>query len=921
MQAFLGDSLDAAARHEIEQHLDSCPECLELMTLAAQGSVAGSIDTGDATDYRELAAVDPSHYVIGREIARGGMGRIMIAHDRRLGRDVAIKLLLVDSPLLRRRLEREVRISARLQHPAIVSVHEAGTWPTGEIFYAMKLVTGESLDKAIARSSSRLALLPNVIAAVDALAYAHSKRVIHRDLKPANVLVGEFGETVVIDWGLAKSLDEADVSIGSVVGTPMYMPPEQARGESVDERADVYSLGAMLYQLLSGTPPYTGATPDDVRAAVVAGPPAALPASVPRDLVAIVEKAMARDPAARYPTAKQLAEDLKKFQTGQLVGAHRYSTGELVRRWIRRHRTTVALGAIAIFALGVVAVVSMRRIVREQERADRQRVAAERSRHDAEDLLSFMVGDVSAKARPLGKLDLLEDVAKKATAYYANRRDDVSVVELGTRGRARTNLGEVLFEQGHTAEALAEFRAALAIADRLAIQEPANAAWRRDQFINRVSIGDAVIAQGDRAAALVEYRAALAIGETVVATTRANNDRRQLSNAHERIGDVLLAQGDLVGAMAAHERARAIDIELTRAEPDNREYQRGLVVALNKVGNVLLERGDATGALARYRESLAIAERLVARHPRDADSQRDVAVGHDQIGNIFALQGDTKQALAEFRIALSIADDMAAKDPTSAQRRRDLWMARTKIGDVLFDRGELDAALAEYRSAGALADALVANDPTSAAALEYLRDSHMNLGDVQRERHDAKAALAEYHAGLQIAEKLAARDTTNELYEMEVGSLHTQIGELLLERDEQARAEFQAAMAIYQKLAATDPTNAIKQKGLATGHRGLGDALRASGDPTGALAEYRAMLAIAEQQTARNPSSEWPMLLAGAHARIGDALVATRDIAGARAAYAKAREIAQPIANRDPANAEVRRFLEQLGARRVARSR
>jgi eukaryotic-like serine/threonine-protein kinase len=320
-----------------------------------------SASHASSADYPALVSIDPQHYVTGEQLARGGMGRIRVAHDRRLGRDVAIKELLVTTPELRARFEREARITAKLQHPAIVGVLEAGTWPSGEPFYAMELVAGKSLDKAIAEcatSTERLALLPNVIAVADALAYAHGRRVIHRDLKPANVLVGEFGETVVIDWGLAKDLTDAEApdllvgpyrrgaqpgetEAGSVMGTPQYMPIEQAEGETVDERADVYALGAMLYQVLAGVAPYATGSADMVLTAVLAGPPRSLATrglELPADLVAIVDKAMTRAATDRYPTAKQLAEDLKKFQTGQLVAAHRYTRLQLALRWLRRHR-------------------------------------------------------------------------------------------------------------------------------------------------------------------------------------------------------------------------------------------------------------------------------------------------------------------------------------------------------------------------------------------------------------------------------------------------------------------------------------------------------------------------------------------------------------------------------------------------------
>jgi serine/threonine protein kinase len=258
-------------------------------------------------DYPGLLEVDPAHYVIDREIARGGMGRVLVARDRRLGREVAVKETLVTTGRVARRFEREARITARLQHPAIVGIHEAGTWPTGEAFYAMRLVSGRSLDQAIAAAptyASRLALLPSVLAVADAMAYAHGQRVIHRDLKPRNVVVGEFGETVVIDWGLAKELghDEpldatwpdgldaaptgggghssqgstgGETIAGEVLGTPAYMPPEQANGLAVDARADVYAIGAILYHVLTGQPPYQADSTAELLSVVFAGPPPA----------------------------------------------------------------------------------------------------------------------------------------------------------------------------------------------------------------------------------------------------------------------------------------------------------------------------------------------------------------------------------------------------------------------------------------------------------------------------------------------------------------------------------------------------------------------------------------------------------------------------------------------------------------------
>jgi WD40 repeat protein len=352
----------------------------------------------------------PDRYSLVGEHARGGLGRVVRAVDTRLGRTVAVKELLKKSDTAEALFVREALITARLQHPGIVPVIEAGRWPSGEPYYVMKLVEGRSLKELIADRKTlpqRLALLPHVIAVADAIGYAHSRDVIHRDLKPANVVVGEFGETVVVDWGLARdgraanaaadderlttglipSSGSAQTVSGRVIGTPQYMSPEQARGEVVDARSDVYSLGALLYEVLAGAPPYTGPDADAILERVCAGPPPPLAAAqpdVPTDLLAIVTKAMDRAPAQRYPTAKELAQDLQRFATGQLVSAQRYSTLHLVRRWVRKNRGVVAALVASGVILVLVAVGMIGRIVEERNVARREGKRAQVARTLAE---------------------------------------------------------------------------------------------------------------------------------------------------------------------------------------------------------------------------------------------------------------------------------------------------------------------------------------------------------------------------------------------------------------------------------------------------------------------------------------------------------------------------------------------------------
>src|SRR5262245_13238067 len=392
--------------------------------------------TGDMPPLPEVAA---SLYEIDKEIARGGMGKIVAAEDRRLGRPVALKSLLDPSGDQTTRFQREALITARLQHPGIVPVYEAGRWPTGEPFFAMKLVSGRPLDKVIAEASKledRLAIIPRLAAACDAMAYAHSQRIIHRDLKPGNVLLGDYGETVVIDWGLAKDLDSDHETVdrtlqvradrpkrptgpppdsstltvaGAVMGTPAYMAPEQARGEPVDQRADVFSLGAMLYHTLAGVPPYNARTATDVIAAAALGkivPLRERERRAPAELVAIVEHAMAPSPIDRYPHAGVLADDLRRFLTGQLVNAHRYTAAQRVLRFIKRHRAAVTIAAVALTTIAVGGTIAVRNIVAARDRAQREQQIAVTRKQAAERLIDYMFSDMKERLDAAGRLDM-----------------------------------------------------------------------------------------------------------------------------------------------------------------------------------------------------------------------------------------------------------------------------------------------------------------------------------------------------------------------------------------------------------------------------------------------------------------------------------------------------------------------------------
>jgi WD40 repeat protein len=317
------------------------------------------------------------HYIIESELAHGGLGRVLVARDRRLGRKVALKVPL--HPNEAPRFAHEVRITSRLQHPSIVPLYEAGRLPSGQPFFAMKLMAGRTLSEAISGArtpAERLALLPSIIAVADAVAYAHDQKIVHRDVKPSNVVLGDFGEAVLLDWGVARELSASSPDDG-IAGTPSYMAPEQAAGAPLDPRFDVYALGAMLHHVLAGEAPYHGSSVDVLERLAKAPPPALEERwpGVPPELATIVGKAMARDPAQRYPSARELAADLRRFATGQLVGAHAYSIWALARRWLRRHRVAVTVALLSGAFLTTEAIVSVRRIAAARNDAERRRDA------------------------------------------------------------------------------------------------------------------------------------------------------------------------------------------------------------------------------------------------------------------------------------------------------------------------------------------------------------------------------------------------------------------------------------------------------------------------------------------------------------------------------------------------------------------
>lgn len=385
---------NGAHKKSVEVLIDSVNRIKEQTKIVADSSTSPA----DSTSERLITDETPGRYVISGEIARGGAGRVLIALDRHLGREVAMKELLLDlkdkrdgkvrndpqTVSFRNRFLREARVTGQLEHPSIVPVYEIGKHADGIFYYTMRMVRGKTLSKAICHSDSlesRLQLLPHFYNVCNAVAYAHSKGVINRDLKPSNVMIGEFGETVVLDWGLAKVKGlkdigaeniqtemklflDADVGktvMGYAIGTPSYMPPEQAEGriDDIDEISDIYSLGAILYQLLTGKPPYNGKNTTEILKKVIeadAVNACAYDSSIPPELSAIAHKAMSKKRKDRYSSVPELIEDLNIYMSGGRVKVYNYSLIEIFKRFAAKNKA-VFVSSILIFTVLILSTV------------------------------------------------------------------------------------------------------------------------------------------------------------------------------------------------------------------------------------------------------------------------------------------------------------------------------------------------------------------------------------------------------------------------------------------------------------------------------------------------------------------------------------------------------------------------------------
>lgn len=745
---------DAELRREVESLLameTRADEALE--TLAVPGAIFRA-----ELDSPAPAAI--GSYRVLREIGRGGMGVVYLGEraDGQYSKQVAIKLITSGRRDLGLddRFRRERQILAQFEHPGIARLVDGGSTAEGQAYFVMEYVEGlpllEYCEKHQLGVSQRIELF---LAICDAVAHAHQRLVVHRDLKPGNILVTKEGRPKLLDFGLARVLDhDAEITQTVPIMTPAYASPEQVRGEPYTVSGDVYSLGIILYELLSARRPYSvpsGSLAEIVRTVCEQEPPRLsevieddrLRRRVRGDLETIAAKALEKDPRRRYATVNDFARDLRRYLDGHPVAARPATFFYRAGKTLRRHPVAIPAGVLAVLLILVFAGVAWWEARSAQRRFEQVRSLAHSVMFDLHDAIAPLPGSTAARNLLIARaLEYLEPLSREV------RNDPKLALEVGL---AYERIGIV---QGYAAESnlgngpasLESFKKSAAILEKLA---SANVRVQRDylRVLNHLSsayghIGD-FKGEQDAAAKCVE------LSEKIL---KAHPDDSLA------IADVAASTGTLADTFTNQRkygesiRLRERVLELTRQNASRQgEPSRNLALAYKKLAALYGVEKRYEESYRAYKEARAIDEERMKKNPSDRSTAMDLSYDFSDLGWVLSRLTRDPEALAFYMKALEIRKAAAESDPNDARAAAAVASSTGRIAGLYFRLGELDRALEWNKKAVALWSHMTELRNGDWATVTELADAHWNLGEcyegIASKRHRADAwtsAMAEY---------------------------------------------------------------------------------------------------------------------------------------------------------------------------------
>jgi serine/threonine protein kinase/tetratricopeptide (TPR) repeat protein len=955
---------------EMRRPIEGHPESPD----AVGGEVAETILT-DAHGSQAAGSVEQIGGVIGpykllQKLGEGGMGTVWVAEQSEpVKRRVAIKLIKIgmDTTDVLRRFEAERQALALMEHQNIAKVLDAGATPMGRPYFAMELIKGIAItrycDQEHLTPRERLELFIPVCQAVQ---HAHQKGVIHRDLKPSNVLIALYdGKPVpkVIDFGLAKATSQKltertlYTEVGQIVGTLEYMAPEQAELNNldIDTRADIYSLGVILYELLAGSPPFTAkqlrgaAFTEIVRMIREVEPPrpstrlsssdelpsiaanrklepSRLTRMVHGDLDWIVMKALEKDRARRYETANGFAMDIQRYLADEPVSAGPPGAGYRLRKLVRRNKGPVlAASAVAVaLVVGVISVVAVQARANRALEAKNGELAAKNTELAVEQEKVQARFETAQKAIALFHTGVSEDMLLKneqlkelrtkllkgAAAFYA----DLEKLLAGqTDARSRRLLADGYFQLGELTEkigsqpqALAVHRQALAMRRELAAPADTNVETRLDVARSLWKVGRLLDATGDKSGAMAAFEEQRELSERL-AEAPSDAVLAILARSHFNIGDLLWQTGKPAEGLAAYQKALALQQKLVDANPPVNEFAQDLAWSHNAIGRLQSQTGHPAEALASYEKALVIRHRLAEANRSASRFQSELALTHNAIGELLWQTGKPAEALGAYQKALEIRQKLVDSNRAVSDFQRDLGNSYNSVGLLLTQTGKSDEGLASQQKALDIQKNLAEANPEVIVWQRDLAWTQNVIGAQLAYRKKVTEALASYERAQAIYQKLADTNPTVTLFQSDAARSRYVIGRLLsqTEKPAEALASYQQALDIRQKLADANPAVTDFQRDVAWSHHYVGELLSQTGKPAEALAAHQKALAIRQKLTDANPAvTDFQEDLAWSHSYMGQLLWGMGKWSEALGAYKKEITIRQKLADANPAFAQ-----------------